>query len=38
MKEYKKLLKLILKKGTLHENRTGVDAISYFGTQTLSRL
>lgn len=34
MKEYKKLLKLILKKGTLHENRTGVDAISYFGTQT----
>ncbi len=34
MKQYQKLLKLVLKKGSLHANRTGVDAISYFGTQT----
>lgn len=34
MKQYKQLLKLVLEKGTMHENRTGVNAISYFGTQT----
>ena len=34
MKQYQKLLKLVLKKGSLHANRPGVDAISYFGTQT----
>lgn len=34
MKQYQKLLKLVLKKGSLHANRTGIDAISYFGTQT----
>lgn len=34
MKQYKELLQLVLEKGTMHENRTGVNAISYFGTQT----
>lgn len=34
MKQYKQLLKLVLEKGTMHENRTGVNAISYFGAQT----
>lgn len=26
MKQYKQLLKLVLEKGTMHENRTGVNA------------
>ncbi len=34
MKEYKKLLKLVLKNGTLQENRTKTKAITYFGTQS----
>lgn len=34
MKQYKHLLKLVLKKGNMHKNRTGINAISYFGTQT----
>lgn len=33
MKEYLKLIKTVLKKGTLKTNRTGIDTISYFGYQ-----
>jgi len=31
VKEYHDLVKLVMKEGTLKENRTGVDTISYFG-------
>ncbi|KFB07679.1 thymidylate synthase [Malacoplasma iowae] len=34
MKQYLKLLKTVLKKGELIENRTNINTISYFGTQT----
>ncbi|MDE6082816.1 MAG: thymidylate synthase, partial [Malacoplasma sp.] len=34
MKEYKDLLRLVLENGILQENRTGVKAITYFGTQS----
>lgn len=34
MKEYKDLLKLVLEKGTMQENRTDTNAITYFGTQS----
>lgn len=34
MKQYQQLLKHILKKGTRHEDRTGVGTISVFGYQT----
>lgn len=34
MKQYLKLLKTVLKKGQLIDNRTGINTISYFGTQT----
>ena len=34
MKQYLKLLKNVLKKGQLVDNRTNINTISYFGTQT----
>lgn len=34
MKQYLKLLKTVLKKGQLVDNRTDINTISYFGTQT----
>lgn len=34
MKQYQNLLKEVLEKGTKTKNRTNVEAISYFGTQT----
>ena len=34
MKQYLKLLKNVLKKGQLVDNRTDINTISYFGTQT----
>lgn len=34
MKEYKDLLKLVLENGIMQENRTDVNAITYFGTQS----
>ncbi|MCF0218067.1 MAG: thymidylate synthase [Malacoplasma sp.] len=34
MEQYKDLLRLVLEKGILQKNRTGIDCISYFGTQT----
>lgn len=34
MKQYKKILKTVLKNGTLSNNRTGVNTISYFGIQS----
>lgn len=34
MKKYLNLLKKVIKYGSLEKNRTGIDTISYFGTQT----
>ena len=34
MKQYLELLRFVKENGTLKENRTGINTISYFGTQT----
>lgn len=34
MKQYRKILKIVLKKGTLSNNRTEINTISYFGIQS----